>query len=151
MAKGGAYGPKAKERVPTLPKRGGGSLRPYGQKCVWPPTLRPMGGGGSLRPLWPKERLAIPYGRDRPPSALRGVLLAMRWPKDGAFGRGRGFRVQNPPCEGRTRMGWCFGDPKDGLRWPSHSHPHQRGCGIFFALTPTTLLEWGECFFGRFP
>jgi hypothetical protein len=158
---GGLSAPLAK----TLPSA------PDGQKSVWPSPpfglwegVAPFGhrgpkrrGGGALLTLCPKERLAIPmaiptYG-GRPAGhemAKSNPSLAITRLKAGG-GAPYGQRKRLAKSKG----GFGHRMAKRGrerLRWPSHSHPHQRGMQDFFsALTPTTLLEWGGVLFGRFP
>jgi hypothetical protein len=106
--------PMAKRGM-AIPTYGRGG--PFGHPLRVGRPLRPMGEGGGPSPP--------PFGPDRD-------ALAISWPKDGGFGRGEGFSVQNPPCDCRTRMGAVlWGPPKERLAIPKQKKkPPEAGGGI---------------------
>jgi len=134
--------------VPTWPKEGRGAFGlmaktltfgPYGQMREGHPLrerrppLRPC--DGQKHPFAghhkTKKRGAAPYGqRSAWPKAWGKGALAMRWAKE----------------EGSAFAGHRMAKKSDPTTWPKG-----RGCGNFFsALTPTTILEWGELIFEPF-
>ena len=101
------------------------------------PSLRPERGAfghpianGEGAPLTYGRAPLYPYGQGERLAKSMGVLCPSRWPKE----------------KGSDFAGHRMAKKSDPTTWPKG-----RGCGNFFsALTPTTILEWGELIFEPF-